>query len=99
MSIHNSKSNDTLKRCILCFCIKFPTNNLKIIINQIFDYDGVNQECKAGNLGDYDHELLGSSIAKRVWIDKSKFCTGEPDPVPNGKWVSILIVSISINLF
>ena len=59
-----------------------------INISQVFDYDKVSEDCQAGILNVYDHGLLESYEVKTVWTDMSKFCTGEPDPVTNGRWVS-----------
>ena len=38
-------------------------------------------------LNAYDHGLLEAYKVKTVWTDMSKFCTGEPNPVPKGRWV------------
>ena len=54
---------------------------------KFFLYDETTKECKTGNFGLNDHEPMTPATKVSIWYDESKFCTGEPNPVANGRWV------------
>ena len=60
---------------------KEPTQECKFV-----SYDKTTKECKTGTFGQNDHEIIPSEKLINIWSE-TKFCTGEPSPVANGRWV------------